>query len=251
MSKKRKQRGRRGRPQSAPSRKRPRKVPAPRPARKPQPRGFWPRLRANRPLFLGSIALAVAALVLLGWLGVRGLRGRSQAPVTLSWPEPPGMAIDTGKPYTATLVTDKGDITIQLFADRAPKTVNSFVFLARQGFYDGVTFHRVLEGFMAQTGDPTGTGGGGPGYRFEDEIDPELKFDRAGIVAMANSGSDTNGSQFFITYGPQSHLNGKHTIFGQVVAGMEVVEALTPRDPSQDPDAPPGDVIRTIRIVEG
>ena len=251
MSKKRKQRVRRGRPQSAPSRKRPRKGPAPRPARKPQPRGFWPRLRANRPLFYASIGLVVAAVMVVGWLIARGLGSRSQAPATLSWPAPPAMAIDTGKQYTATIVTDKGDITLQLFADRAPKTVNSFVFLARQGFYDGVTFHRVIEDFMAQTGDPTGTGGGGPGYQFEDEIDPELEFDRAGLLAMANTGPDTNGSQFFITYGPQPHLNGNHTIFGQVVSGMEVVEALTPRNPDKDPDAPPGDVIRTIRIVEG
>ncbi len=165
------------------------------------------------------------------------------------WDAPPAMSIDPGKIYVATLQTEKGDIVVQLFADRAPVTVNNFVFLARQGFYDGTTFHRVIEGFMAQGGDPTGTGTGGPGYTFGDEIDPQLRFDRAGLLAMANAGPETNGSQFFITYAPLPHLNGRHTIFGQVVEGMEVALALTPRDPSQNPDFE-GDALERVIIEE-
>jgi len=160
------------------------------------------------------------------------------------------MAIDTSKRYTATIVTEKGEVTIQLFADKAPLTVNNFVFLARQGYYDGVTFHRVIPGLMAQTGDRTGTGSGGAGYQFEDEFSPDLKHDAAGVVSMANSGEDTNGSQFFITYAPQAHLDGKHSVFGRVVDGMDVVQSLTPRDPGKNPTAP-GDSIRTIQITEG
>jgi cyclophilin family peptidyl-prolyl cis-trans isomerase len=127
-------------------------------------------------------------------------------------------------------------------------TVNSFVFLARQGFYDGTAFHRVLEGFMAQGGDPTGSGTGGPGYQFANE-DNNLRFDRTGVVAMANAGRDTNGSQFFITFGAQPRLNGGYTIFGQVVKGMDVVDGLTRRDPEQNP-AFPGDVIQSVAIKE-
>jgi cyclophilin family peptidyl-prolyl cis-trans isomerase len=206
----------------------------------------------------------VAVAVFLGWVLYDALLARPRATAAqptpaaeatpgglgMSWPEPPAMAIDPARRYTATIETGKGEVTLELFAANAPKTVNSFVFLARQGYYDGVTFHRVLPGFMAQSGDPTGTGSGGPGYRFEDEIDPAREFDRAGLLAMANAGPNTNGSQFFITYAPTPWLNGNHTIFGQVVAGMEVVESLTPRDPSKDPDAPPGDRIETIRITE-
>lgn len=163
--------------------------------------------------------------------------------------ERPEMMIDTAKAYKATVEMEQGSFVIELFADVAPETVNSFVFLSREGYYDGVTFHRVLEGFMAQTGDPSGSGRGGPGYTFEDEIDPELTFDGPGWVAMANSGPSTNGSQFFITYGAQEHLNGKHTIFGQVIEGMDVVDAITLRDPA-DPDAPDGDVIVSVTIEE-
>ena len=141
-----------------------------------------------------------------------------------------------------------GEFVIQLYADKAPITVNSFVFLARQGYFDGLTFHRVLEGFMAQGGDPTGRGGGGPGYKFVNE-DSDLTFDKAGVVAMANAGRDTNGSQFFITYAPVERLNGGYTIFGQVISGMEVVDGLTRRDPSQNPSSP-GDAIATITITE-
>jgi cyclophilin family peptidyl-prolyl cis-trans isomerase len=162
----------------------------------------------------------------------------------------PPMVIDPLKQYTATIVTEKGDIVLELFPDVAPMTVNSFVFLANQGWYDGVTFHRVLPGFMAQGGDPSGSGMGGPGYAFKNEISSDLTFDRAGLLAMANSGPDTNGSQFFITYGPTSHLDGSYTIFGEVVDGMDVVEALTPRDPSQGGDLPSGDTILTIKIEE-
>lgn len=162
---------------------------------------------------------------------------------------PPAMQIDQNKQYTAVVKMEQGgEFIISLYADKAPITVNSFVFLAREGFFDGVTFHRVLEGFMAQGGDPTGTGRGGPGYQFVNE-DSDLQFDKAGIVAMANAGRDTNGSQFFITFGPTPHLNGGYTIFGQIIKGMPVVNQLKLRDPSQNPDFD-GDAIRTITIEE-
>lgn len=161
----------------------------------------------------------------------------------------PPMTIDPQKQYTAVVKMEKGEeFLINLYADKAPVTVNSFVFLAREGYFDGVTFHRVLEGFMAQGGDPTGTGRGGPGYQFKNE-DSDLEFDRAGIVAMANAGRDTNGSQFFITFAPAPHLNGGYTIFGQVVKGMPVVNNIKRRDPSRNPDFP-GDAIKSILIEE-
>jgi cyclophilin family peptidyl-prolyl cis-trans isomerase len=144
------------------------------------------------------------------------------------WSSPPAMQIDTAKLYHATLKTTKGDIRIQLLADQAPKTVNNFVFLAREGFYEGVPFHRVIRPFMIQTGDPTGTGAGGPGYRFDDELPPKGSYD-PGVVAMANAGPNTNGSQFFICSGDQSRgLNNypNYTQFGRVVSGMDVVTAL-------------------------
>jgi cyclophilin family peptidyl-prolyl cis-trans isomerase len=164
--------------------------------------------------------------------------------------ERPSMMIDVDKEYIATVETEKGTFVIELYPQSAPETVNSFVFLAREGYYDGVTFHRVLEGFMAQTGDPSGTGRGGPGYTFEDEIDPDLTFDGPGWVAMANAGANTNGSQWFITYSVQPGLNGRHAIFGKVIEGMEVVESITLRDPSADPNAPAGDEILSITIEE-
>jgi cyclophilin family peptidyl-prolyl cis-trans isomerase len=161
----------------------------------------------------------------------------------------PEMTIDTTKTYLATVKMAKGgEFVIQLYPDKAPLTVNSFVFLAREGYFNGVTFHRVLEGFMAQGGDPTGTGGGGPGYEFVNE-DSDLTFDKDGVVAMANAGRDTNGSQFFITFGPQEFLNGDYTIFGQVIEGMDVVNEITRRDPDQFPDYE-GDAIETITITE-
>lgn len=162
----------------------------------------------------------------------------------------PQMSIDPSKQYLATLKTAKGDIVLQLFPDKAPLAVNSFVFLSRQGWFDGVTFHRVLPGFVAQAGDPSGTGYGGPGYAFKNEISPDLKFDQAGLLAMANAGPDTNGSQFFITLAPTPTLDGKYTIFGKVISGMDVVNRLAARDPSQNIDLPPGDKILQISIEE-
>jgi cyclophilin family peptidyl-prolyl cis-trans isomerase len=174
---------------------------------------------------------------------------RNPAPGVKQWASQPPLTLDTSKQYWATISLAKGgEFVIELYADRAPMTVNSFVFLARQGFYDGTAFHRVLEGFMAQGGDPTGSGTGGPGYQFANE-DNNLRFDRTGVVAMANAGRDTNGSQFFITFGAQPRLNGGYTIFGQVVKGMDVVDGLTRRDPEQNP-AFPGDVIQSVAIKE-
>lgn len=164
------------------------------------------------------------------------------------WNTPPKMIIDPKKSYTAIFKTEKGDITIELFADKAPKTVNNLVFLAQEGFYDQTSFHRVIPGFMAQGGDPTGTGRGGPGYQFEDEFDPTLRFDKAGYLAMANAGPGTNGSQFFITYGPTPHLNNRHTIYGQVVEGLDVALSISERDPSRS--RTPGDTLTTIEIIE-
>jgi cyclophilin family peptidyl-prolyl cis-trans isomerase len=161
----------------------------------------------------------------------------------------PPMLIDVTKQYFANVkMTNGGEFVIQLYPDKAPITVNSFVFLARQGYFDGVTFHRVLEGFMAQGGDPTGTGMSGPGYEFVNE-DSNLKFDKVGVVAMANAGRDTNGSQFFITFAPVERLNGGYTIFGQVISGMDVVNAITRRDPDTNPTFS-GDAIVSITITE-
>jgi len=162
----------------------------------------------------------------------------------------PAMIIDPKKQYVATLHTEKGNIKIELYADKSPLAVNSFVFLARQGWFDGVTFHRVIEGYVAQAGDPSGTGFGGPGYAFSNEISPELTFDGPGVVGMANAGPDSNGSQFFITYTATPQLNGGYTIFGRVISGMDVVEKLTIRDPSQSMDLPPGDLISSVTIEE-
>ena len=161
---------------------------------------------------------------------------------------PPSGALDTTKTYAATFKTEKGDIGVQLFADKAPRTVENFVNLARAGFYDGTTFHRVIGGFMAQGGDPTGTGTGGPGYQFADEFHPELRHDSPGILSMANAGPGTNGSQFFITYGPTPHLDDRHSVFGKVTAGMDVLRSLRERDPQRDRQ--PGDRIETIEITE-
>lgn len=164
------------------------------------------------------------------------------------WPTPPPMQIDPQKKYTATLKTEKGDIVLELFADKAPRTVNNFVFLAREGFYDGVIFHRVIANFMAQSGDPTGLGTGGPGYRFADEFHPDLKHDRPGRLSMANAGPNTNGSQFFITHVPTPWLDGKHSVFGQVIRGMDVLLSIPPRDPIR-PEYP-GVKILAVEIQE-
>jgi len=169
-------------------------------------------------------------------------------PVAAQYSEPP-LNIDLTKQYFANMkMATGGEFVIQLYPDKAPKTVNSFIFLSCKGYFEGVTFHRVLEGFMAQGGDPTGTGSGGPGYQFENE-DSDLTFDKAGVVAMANAGRDTNGSQFFITFGPTPQLNGDFTIFGQVIKGMDVVNGITRRDPDQSPNFQ-GDAIETITITE-
>lgn len=155
------------------------------------------------------------------------------------WPAPPSMQIDPAKSYTATISTDKGDMVIQLFPEFAPNTVNNFVFLAKEGFYHGLLFHRVISNFMIQGGDPTGTGRGGPGYRFGDEFAGNPLTHDTGALSMANSGPNTNGSQFFITHAPQPHLNGKHTVFGQVKTGQDVVDAIRQ-----------GDVMVTVTISE-
>lgn len=139
---------------------------------------------------------------------------------------PPEMIIDPSASYTAVIHTNLGSMTLELFAQDAPKTVNNLVFLAQEGFYDGLIFHRVIPGFMIQGGDPTGTGTSGPGYKFEDEIVSSLVFDSPGILAMANSGPNTNGSQFFITVVPTPHLNGAHTIFGKIIEGQNVADAI-------------------------
>lgn len=147
-----------------------------------------------------------------------------------SYSAPPDMIIDPEKTYTATFQVAKGQIVCQLFAKEAPRTVNNFVFLAREGFYDGTTFHRVIADFMIQGGDPTGTGRGGPGYRFDDEIGPGSPRHKVGSLSMANAGPGTNGSQFFITHIVTDWLDGKHTVFGQVLSGQDVVNATQQGD---------------------
>ena len=146
------------------------------------------------------------------------------------WKTAPAMEIDPAKNYTASIETSKGTIVVDLHAKHAPKTVNNFVFLARQGFYDGLKFHRVISNFMVQGGDPTGTGSGGPGYKFEDETRSNPMTHETGVLSMANAGPNTNGSQFFITHSPQPHLNGKHTVFGKVREGQDVVNAIRQND---------------------
>ena len=163
---------------------------------------------------------------------------------------PPPMTIDPTKNYTATITTPRGDIVIKLRPDLAPQTVNSFVFLAKEGFYNGVTWHRVLPNFMAQGGDPTGTGTGGPGYTIPDEFTTKVMFDKPGIVAMANTGQpNSGGSQFFITTAPYPSLNGKYTIFGEVVKGQDIVDGIPLRDPEQNPTTP-GEQMLSIKIDE-
>jgi len=161
---------------------------------------------------------------------------------------PPQMRIDPSRSYTAIFHTEKGDITVQLYADKAPRTVNNFVFLAKEGFYDGSTFHRVIENFMVQGGCPHGTGTGGPGYKFEDEPGAlALKHDGPGVLSMANAGPNTNGSQFFITHVATPWLNGKHAVFGKVTAGMDVLMSIRIRDPRE---AAPGDRLNSVEIIE-
>lgn len=155
------------------------------------------------------------------------------------WDRPPAMGIDPHKEYRVTIATDRGEMELELYPRHAPVTVNNFVFLAREGFYDGVLFHRVISDFMIQTGDPTGTGRGGPGYRFEDETRGNPLTHETGVISMANAGPDTNGSQFFITHSPQPHLNGRHTVFGKVVRGQDVVNAIRQ-----------GDRMKSVTVIE-
>lgn len=165
----------------------------------------------------------------------------------------PAMVIDKSKKYTATMDTTKGKIDIELFADGAPITVNNFVFLARDGFYDGTVFHRVLDGFMAQGGDPTGTGRGGPGYKWNDEDSAmRLRHDAPGTFSMANAGANTNGSQFFITFIPTPHLDGRHAVFGRVANddSLTVLNSLQRIDPSRPNPAITPDKINTVTITE-
>ena len=161
---------------------------------------------------------------------------------------PPALTIDPKKKYTALFKTEKGDFTVELYADKVPNTVNNFVFLAREGYYDNVTFHRVISNFMAQGGDPTGTGTGGPGYKIADEFHPSLRHNSAGILSMANAGPNTNGSQFFITHGPTPHLDHRHSVFGKVVQGMDIVLSFPDRDPMRAKT--PGVKILNIEITE-
>jgi peptidyl-prolyl cis-trans isomerase B (cyclophilin B) len=179
--------------------------------------------------FTALVALTALACILTA------CKDEEEKPLTYS--APPPMTIDIQKSYTATIETVRGNMVCELFAADAPMTVNNFVFLAREGFYDGVVFHRVIADFMIQGGDPTGTGSGGPGYRFKDEINPNLHG--TGALSMANAGPNTNGSQFFITYKPQPHLDGKHTVFGRLIEGMDVLLKIKQ-----------GDAIKTIRITE-
>jgi cyclophilin family peptidyl-prolyl cis-trans isomerase len=165
----------------------------------------------------------------------------------MQWSQPPKMTIDTSKQYRAIMETEKGTMVLELFAKDVPNTVNNFVFLATQGYYDGTTFHRVLADFMVQGGDPTGTGGGFPGYKFKDEFTAHKHV--AGSLSMANSGANTNGSQFFITYVATPWLDGKHTVFGQLVEGMDIMKNITLRDPSKNPNYP-GDKLISVRIEE-
>ncbi len=163
----------------------------------------------------------------------------------MQWNKQPEFQLDLKKTYTATLTTDKGDIVIHLFADKVPNTVNNFVFLSRQGYYDGTIFHRVLANFMAQGGDPTGTGRGGPGYQFKDEFHKDLRHNKPGILSMANAGPNTNGSQFFITHVPTPHLDNRHSVFGEVIEGMDVLMALPLRDPMKA-GSPAGKLLKVV-----
>jgi peptidylprolyl isomerase len=212
------------------------------------------------PIQIAAIVIILVIAAVIIWSVISSRKPAQTAQPAQGGPTPAAIAtrqyasapptlIDKNKQYTATVKMAKGgEFVIQLYADKAPITVNSFVFLARQGFFNGLTFHRVLEGFMAQGGDPAGSGSGGPGYEFVNE-DSDLTFDKPGVVAMANAGRDTNGSQFFITFGPQTRLNGGYTIFGQVISGMDVVNGIQRRDPEQNPTFP-GDAMESVTITE-
>ena len=207
-------------------------------ARKAGVRGT-PTLYLNGSLYEGQRSLEVFAAI----LQLIQLQDRQYS-------ECPPNLVDPTKTYIATLKTEKGDIVIELYADKAPLAVNSFIFLAREGWFDNVIFHRVIPGFVAQAGDPLGMGYGGPGYAFSNEINADLKFDSAGVVGMANSGPENNGSQFFIAYDALPNLDGGYTIFGKVIEGLDVAFNLTARDPSQGGELPEGDRILTVVIEE-
>jgi peptidyl-prolyl cis-trans isomerase B (cyclophilin B) len=194
-------------------------------------------LSTKKKLLIGlGVAAVIAIIVMVARMPAHeGDNGLSSKPQTYS--APPAMTIDTSKQYTATIETEKGNLVLELFASDVPMTVNNFVFLARQGFYDGLTFHRVVPDFVVQGGDPAGDGTGGPGYQFDDEFTEHTHV--AGALSMANSGANTNGSQFFITYTPQHHLDGHHSVFGQLIEGTDVMESIEQ-----------GDVITRITIEE-
>ena len=196
--------------------------------------------------FLG-LMVAVAAVLPFACADEGGPAGTPK-PAPRTYSQPPPFTIDASKTYIAVIKTEKGDIRIRLRPDLAPQTVNSFIFLAREGFYDGLTFHRVIPGFVAQGGDPEGSGGGGPGYTLPAEFS-DVPFDRSVVGLARSSDPNSGGSQFFITFSAQPSLNGQYTVFGEVIEGMEVADAITPRDPA-DPAAPPGDRIITIEISE-
>jgi cyclophilin family peptidyl-prolyl cis-trans isomerase len=180
---------------------------------------------------------------------VEGMKAYFDFLANKQFKECPPVTTDASKKYIATIKTEKGDVVAELYPAKAPITVNSFIFLAKNGWFDGVIFHRVIPGFVAQTGDPTGTGAGGPGYQFGNEIS-DLKFDQAGRVGMANAGPDTNGSQFFITFSAVPDLDGKYTVFGQVTQGLDVLGKLTERVPENGGALPTGDKIISVTVVE-
>ena len=207
-----------------------------------------PEFQGEIQLFIEQLRPDAAAPVSLGE-GERPLAAVPLAERNNYYSEYPDFRIDQTKSYEAVILTSQGEMRLRLFPQEAPIAVNSFIFLAQQGYYDGTTFHRVIADFVAQGGDPTGTGGGEPGYRFTDEVDTGLTFDRPGLLAMANAGANTNGGQFFITFAPQPALNGRHTIFGELISGETVLQSLTLRDPEQAPDFE-GDRIIRIDIIE-
>ena len=176
----------------------------------------------------GIVLLLLLFLIISCSGAVPEAEEKEEEPVRKTYSAPPQMMIDASRQYTATIETEKGNLVLELFAADVPITVNNFVFLAREGFYDNITFHRVIPDFMAQAGDPTGTGTGGPGYTFADEFTKHTHV--TGALSMANSGPATNGSQFFITYAPQHHLDGKHSVFGQLVEGTDVLKKIVQGD---------------------
>ena len=195
----------------------------------------------------GDLAAEVPA-DFVPWEGVGALSGVAPAARLGVYDSAPPFTLTDGASYEAIVVTGNSEIRIDLFADTAPVTVNNFISLARDGYYDGTVFHRVLADFMAQGGDPTGTGTGGPGYSFEDEVDGGPELDRPGLLAMANSGPNTNGSQFFITLVPTPWLTGLHTVFGEVTAGIDTVNAIELRDPAAPSGR--GQIVQSITIIE-